>query len=171
MLTLFLVRHAKSSWGDFGLSDFDRPLAPRGERAAPAMAAFMKAEGLVPDFVLCSTALRARQTWERMEPELGSGPEAEHVEILYGASPARMMEAVLRYGEGRSPVMIVAHNPGMEELALALSGSGPEPEMSRLRAKYPTAGLAVIDIDAPSWDQVVPGAGVLRRFVCPRDLA
>ena len=171
MKTLFLVRHAKSSWDHPGLSDFERPLAPRGERAAPRLATFMKTEGLVPAIVLCSTARRARETWALMEEALGESAQVTFLDSLYGAGPGRMLEAALTYADERSPVMLVGHNPGMEDLAHALAGSGPETELATLREKYPTAGLAVIDLDVDSWSDVRPGAGVLRRFVRPRDLS
>jgi phosphohistidine phosphatase len=170
MKTLFLLRHAKSSWDHPGLSDFERPLAVRGERAAPRMAAFMKDEGLIPAVVLCSTARRARETWALMEEHLGGGAQVAFLDSLYGAGPGRMLEAARSHAEDRSPVMLVGHNPGMEDLAHALAGSGPETELQSLRRKYPTAGLAVIDIDVTAWSDVVAGLGVLRRFVRPRDL-
>ena len=82
-----------------------------------------------------------------------------------------MLEATRIHAEERSPVMLVGHNPGMEDLACALAGSGPEAELASLARKYPTAGLAVIDLDVESWSDVEPGAGVLRRFIRPKDLS
>lgn len=131
----------------------------------------MKEEGLVPAVVLCSTARRARETWALMEEALGGSPEVTFLDSLYGAGPGRMLEATRIHAEERSPVMLVGHNPGMEDLACALAGSGPEAELASLARKYPTAGLAVIDLDVESWSDVEPGAGVLRRFIRPKDLS
>lgn len=170
MKTLYLLRHAKSSWDHHGLSDFERPLAPRGERAAPRVARYMKEEGLIPAVVLCSTARRARETWALMEDELGGTAHVTFLDSLYGAGPGRMLEVARIHAEDRSPVMLVGHNPGMEELAHALAGSGPEAELQTMGHKYPTAAVAVLDFDVASWSDVAPGMGVLRRFVRPRDL-
>jgi phosphohistidine phosphatase len=117
MKTLYLLRHAKSSWDHPGLSDFERPLAPRGERAAPRLATFMKEEDLIPAVVLCSTARRARETWALMENELGGAAQVTFLDSLYGAGPGRMLEAARIHAEDRSPVMLVGHNPGMEDLS------------------------------------------------------
>ena len=170
MKTLYLVRHAKSSWADPGLRDFDRPLAPRGRRAAPAVGAYMEQEGLIPDLVLCSTARRARETWALLSTMLSTEPEVIETDLLYGAGPGRMLEEVRLNGQSADAVMIVAHNPGMEDLATALSGSGPAELLDRLHRKYPTAALAVIEFDVPTWSDVAPGTGHLAHFVRPRDL-
>lgn len=170
MKTLFLVRHAKSSWDHPGLSDFERPLASRGQRAAPRLAAYMRDRGLVPAVVLCSTARRAHETWDLMQDALGESAEVIFLDALYGAGPARMLEAAVAHADERSPVMLVGHNPGMEDLAHALAGSGSETDLAALRTKYPTAALAVIDLNVGSWSDVAAGTGVLRTFVRPRDL-
>lgn len=171
MRTLFLLRHAKSSWDNPSLRDFDRPLAERGRRAAPAMGQYMRREGLVPELVLCSTARRAQETWALMESALEPRPEVTHTDLLYGASAGGMLDEVRAHGGAAPTVMLVGHNPGMEDLAVALAGSGSERLLRRLRRKYPTAALAIIDFDMPTWSDVRPGAGTLRRFVRPKDLA
>lgn len=170
MKTLLLVRHAKSSWDDWSLADHDRPLAPRGRNAAPLVADHMADEGLIPAVVLCSTAVRTRQTWDLMSPTLGETAEVDYLPSLYGAGPGTMMEAVMAHADDRSPVLLVAHNPGTEDLARALCGSGPDDSLARMQTKYPTAALAVIDFDVPSWSDVTAGSGVLRSFVRPKDL-
>jgi len=169
MVTLSLFRHAKSSWTESGLRDFERPLAPRGKQAAPKMGAFMESQGLVPDLVLCSPAARAMQTLEHALPELGERPEIRYEEGLYHAGPRQMLQLLNDVDTGVGHVMLIGHNPGMHGLALGLVGSGEEDEIQALRQKFPTAGLALIDFEA-DWPQVAPGHGTLRLFMVPRRL-
>lgn len=170
MKTLYLLRHAKSSWDDSSLRDFDRPLSPRGRHAAPALGAFLRNENLIPELVLCSTARRAQETWSLVLGALEAAPAVVESDLLYGAGPGQMLDEVRAHGQGYASVMLVGHNPGMEDLAHALAVSGPGKLMERLYRKYPTATLAVIDVDVDSWSDVRPGTGVLRRFVRPKDL-
>ncbi len=170
MRTLYLIRHAKSSWDDPGLGDFDRPLAPRGRSDAPRMARYMAGEGLVPDRVLCSPARRAVQTWELLAPELGAGVAVEYERGLYAAPWSRILEFVRAQPRGVARVLVVAHNPGLADLAVALCGSGEEASVGLLERKYPTAALTVITFPADSWGEVGPGGGRLLRFIRPRDL-
>ena len=124
MLTLSLLRHAKSSWDDASLEDFDRPLAKRGESAAPRMGAFMAAQGLAPELILCSPAVRARQTLDLVLPHLAGGPTVVYEDSFYLAAPSVLL-ARLRKIEGKvRHVMIVGHDPGMQGLALELAGDG-----------------------------------------------
>ena len=168
MVTLSLFRHAKSAWDNPGLSDFDRPLAPRGERDAPRMGAFMEREGLVPELVLCSTARRARQTLELAQAEWKSPPEIRFEDGLYGAGPGEMMPFLQALPASCGQAMLIGHNPGMHALAVSLSGDGDA--MDALEIKYPTAALAVIEFEG-GWGGVAPGAGILWRFVVPGELA
>jgi len=169
MVTLSLFRHAKSAWGIPGLGDFDRPLAPRGEQAAPRMGAYMEREGLVPDVVLCSTAKRARQTLELAQAEWETKPEVIYEDGLYGAGPGEMLRSLQALPASCAHAMLIGHNPGMHSLAITLSGDGEADAMDALEIKYPTAALAVIEFEG-GWESVVPGAGYLRRFVVPRDI-
>lgn len=169
MKTLTLMRHAKSSWNDGSLADRDRPLNARGRRAAPAMARWMADHDLVPDRVLCSPAVRTRETWALAAPHLGE-PPADFPEELYGAPADRMLDVVRRDGGGAGRLLVVGHNPGLEALAAALAGSGSEEEMDRMAAKFPTAALAVFRFDADAWDGIHVGRGELVRFIKPRDL-
>jgi len=169
MVTLSLFRHAKSSWAESSLRDFERPLAPRGEQAAPKMGTFIEAQGLVPDLVLCSPATRAIETLEHALPEFGDRPEIRYEEGLYHAGPRQMLQLLKDVDSGIRHVMLIGHNPGMQGLALGLVGSGKEDEVQALRQKFPTAGLAVIDFEA-DWPQVAPGLGSLRLFMVPRRL-
>ena len=172
MRTLLLLRHAKSSWDDPGLADFDRPLAPRGRRAAPVMAAYLMKQSLQPDLVLCSPAVRARQTWAMVAEGLGGSIEVKELQSLYLGAPSRLLEAVRRVPNTASTVLLIGHNPGMEDLAQALAGPGSKPKaLAKLEAKFPTAALAEIRFDAASWKDLALGSGRLRRLVWPKDLA
>ncbi|MGD2067305.1 MAG: histidine phosphatase family protein [Gemmatimonadota bacterium] len=170
MATLYLFRHAKSDWSDPSLSDHDRPLAPRGERAAPAMAEYMEAEGLEPRIVLCSTSARTRRTWELLRSRVGQEAAVVYEEELYGASPAGILSVVSRVRDGAGPVMVVGHNPGLHSTAVVLAGSGPEKARARMRDKFPTGALAVLEAPAQAWDELRPGSCRLERFVRPKDL-
>ncbi len=172
MRTLLLLRHAKSSWDDPTLEDFDGPLAPRGRKAAPLMACYLKKMGLRPDLVLCSPAARARQTWSLVSQSLDSKIEVKDMRGLYLAAPSRLLEAIRRASDAARCVMLVGHNPGMEHLAMALAGPSSDPTaLAKLHAKFPTAALAEFEFDAATWRNVAQGAGRLTRFIRPKDLA
>jgi phosphohistidine phosphatase len=169
MVTLSLFRHAKSAWNTPGFRDFDRPLAPRGEKAAPRMGAYMESEGLVPELVLCSTAKRARQTLELAQEEWETKPEIRFEEGLYHAGPAQMLQILQALPASCGHAMIIGHNPGMYSLAATLSGDGEGDTLDTLETNFPTAALAVIEFEG-DWKSISPGAGYLRRFVVPRSL-
>jgi phosphohistidine phosphatase len=171
MLTLSLLRHAKSSWDDGSLPDFDRPLAKRGETAAPRMGAYMAEHGLAPELILCSPAVRARQTLDLILPRLTGGPTVVYEDRFYLAAPSLLL-ARLRKIEGKiQHVMIVGHDPGMQGLAMALAGGGDADMLQALATKFPTAGLAVIRFKARSWSKVGDGSGRLDLFMTPKLLA
>jgi phosphohistidine phosphatase len=164
---LFLLRHAKSSWDDPGLDDRDRPLAPRGRRASELIAGHLRREGIAPSLVLCSSARRTRQTLERVIPAL----DASDVSIedgLYGASSGGLLERLREVPEDIESVMLVGHQPAIQELALDLAGDGAE--LSRVRAKFPTAALATL-LFAGEWSELAPGSAELVAYVKPKELA
>jgi phosphohistidine phosphatase len=169
-LTLSLFRHAKSSWDNPNLGDFDRPLNERGREAAPRMGAFMARSGIVPDLVLCSPSVRTRQTLGLMLPHLSPAPLVLYEEPLYLGAPPAMLKRVRRIGPEVCHAMIVAHDPGLHRLAMELAGSGDPALLQALARKFPTAALAVIRFEAPSWPQVEPGTGRLELFMTPKRL-
>lgn len=172
MRTLLLLRHAKSSWEDSDLEDIERPLAPRGMKAAPLIGSYLKAKGLRPDLVLCSPAARARQTWSLVAGGLGDGIEVKELQGLYLGPPSRLLEAIQRAPDEATCVMLVGHNPGMEHLAMALAGPASKPKaLQKMRRKFPTAALAEIAFEAVTWAGVARGEGRLKRFISPKDLA
>lgn len=168
--TLYLLRHAKSSWEHDGMSDYDRPLAPRGLKAAPRMGQFMAREELIPHRTLCSGALRAIETWELVAPTLGRTVPTEFRPEVYHSSPSSLMELIHGLPETDESALLVGHNPTFQELSLSLAGSGDEGALRSIRAKFPTGALAVLDFPFRHWPEVAPGAGYLRMFVRPRSL-
>jgi phosphohistidine phosphatase len=156
MKRLYVLRHAKSSWDDPDLADHDRPLSGRGRRAADAIGRHLRAEGIEPELVLCSSSTRTRETLARI------GLRTAEVEReLYGASANELIARLRELPPSIESVLVIGHNPGMHELALALSGEPGD--------KYPTGALATIDVD--DWSTIVPGSGRLIDFVRPRELA
>src|SRR5688572_16388691 len=141
MLTLSLLRHAKSSWKNPTLTDHDRPLATRGETDASLMGKAMAERGIDPDLVLCSSARRTRDTLALALPELKIEPKVVYEDAVYHATPAEMLDMLRQVAPGASRVMLVGHNPEIQSFALDLVGSGPKHYRDRLREKYPTAGL------------------------------
>jgi phosphohistidine phosphatase len=167
MKRVYLLRHAKSSWKDVSLADRDRPLAGRGKRAAKATADHLEAEKVRPDLVLCSPARRTRETLELVASVLGE-VEVMFEPGLYGATETELLERLGALPEEVDSVMIIGHNPGLEELALTLASEGAE--LPRMREKYPTGALATIDLPADLWSTIEPGTGELVAYVRPGDL-
>lgn len=170
MLTLSLLRHAKSSWEDSALADFDRPLAPRGVRAASRMGAFIRTRRLIPDIILCSAALRARQTCDLLQEQLRADVPVACERSLYMASPDQMLKRLADVGTDAGHVMLIGHDPGMHRLAVKLTFDGDAAAIERLRRKFPTAALAVIALDGETWSAIGPTSGRLLQFVRPSDL-
>jgi phosphohistidine phosphatase len=163
---LLLLRHAKSDWADATLPDRDRPLAKRGRKAAELIGEHLAAETLRPDLVLCSSARRTRETWERLGLE---GVETLVEDALYGASDEELIARLHAVPERSNAVLVVGHNPGVQDLAIALAGPDLGERAARLREKFPTGALAVFDVDG-EWSGLSPGPARLSEFVVPREL-
>jgi phosphohistidine phosphatase len=162
---LYLLRHAKSSWKDEGLADHDRPLARRGRRAAKAIGRHLREQGVEPELVLCSTARRARETLEGIEPAL----ERATIRVepgLYGAGPAELLARLHEVASPIRSVMVIGHNPGLEQLALLLARQGSRAH----EAKFPTGALATLAFRGPGWAALDHGTAELVEFTRPRDL-
>ena len=170
MLTLSLLRHAKSSWIRPGLADRDRPLAPRGEAAAPLMGRTMTKHGLDPELVLCSSARRTRDTLALVLPQLRTEPRVAYEDALYQASAAEMLHMLRGVGAGDGSLLIIGHNPELHALALDLIGSGSKQLRERLMLKLPTAGLVVIAFQAGNWGDITVNSGKLTLFLTPKDV-
>jgi phosphohistidine phosphatase len=165
--TLYLLRHAKSSWSSPELRDFDRPLNARGRAAATEMGRYLAAQALMPALILCSAAQRTRETLALILPALTAEVVIGIETALYGATRDELLDRVGRLSAEIASVMIIGHNPGMEELARSLAARGPKDDVERLAAKYPTAALAIIRTEAATWDALRVERGELKRFVVP----
>ena len=170
MKTLLLLRHAKSSWGDASLPDRERPLTGRGERAALVLGGYLAQKQLVPDAILCSPARRTRETLRRVLAQLPAPPLPRVEEDLYLASAPALLERVQALEPELGAVLVLGHNPGLEELARALAARGRETALRRFEEGLPTAGLAVIELAVDDWRAAAPDTGHLARLVRPRDL-
>jgi len=170
MLTLSLLRHAKSSWANPGQQDFDRPLNERGLEAVPRMGAFMADHGIAPDLVLCSPSVRTRQTLDLVLPHFSPAPTVVYEDAFYLGSAVTLLRRIRKLEAGVTHAMIVAHDPGLHQLAMELPGSGDPEAIQALAQKFPPAALAVIVFDGRSWSKVKPGAGRLELFMSPKRL-
>ena len=166
--TLILFRHAKSSWAG-NIEDHERPLADRGRRAAPVMAQWLAGKGLKPTVALVSTARRAQETWALVAPELGKVTKRDVAEI-YEAPAGRMLDAIRAVEHSVESLIIIGHNPGMEEVAKLLMKDDGGEAGARLRGKFPTAGIAVLDLPVDDWTEVEPHIADLADFVTPKSL-
>ncbi|HKY24286.1 MAG TPA: histidine phosphatase family protein [Gaiella sp.] len=168
MKRLLLLRHAKSSWDDAALRDRDRPLAPRGRKAAKRMGRWAEKNRIRPQLVLCSSAVRARETLQRMLPCLGE-PDVWVEVTLYAAAAETLLARVQALPDDVDEAMLVGHNPGVEDLALLLAQPGSNRD--RARVKVPTGALLELEADVTRWRDMDPGKARLIRFVVPRELA
>lgn len=167
MRRLILLRHTKSDWPE-GVADHERPLAKRGRRAGPVIGAYMAEAELVPDLAIVSTARRTQETWALVRPAFAAPVFTVDERRIYQAPVRQLLDVVRNAPDDRPTLLLVGHNPGLEDMAAMLIGTGASPDLARLRDKYPTGGLAVIDFQAASWRDVAAGTGNLARFVTPR---
>jgi phosphohistidine phosphatase len=162
---LVLLRHAKSDWPD--VADHDRPLAKRGRRDAPAAGRWLGESGYVPDAVVCSTAARARETWELAAAGLtaaapGAAPEVHFEPRIYEASVLGLLMLVREFAPQWRTVLLIGHNPGLAELVIGLAGPDPEPPHA-----FPTAFIAALGLG--DWAAAAPGEARLLAFTVPAD--
>lgn len=162
MKSLLLLRHAKSSWSQANLSDHDRPLNPRGQLAAPRMGQLLDDEGLLPDLILCSSAKRAQATAEKVVERSGYGGEVQICEDLYHAGSEVYFETLRALPDEVDRVLVIAHNPGLEELLDLLTG---------IAERMPTAALAHLALRVDTWGAFKKGIKAeLLGFWRPREL-
>lgn len=165
---LHLLRHAKSSWRDAGLEDRDRPLNARGHHAAQLVAALLAREP-IPDLVLCSSALRTRETFDYLARAYGRTPPVSIEEGLYLATARALLERIEAVEDEVATLLVIGHNPGLHELAVALARHGPRADRARLAAKFPTAALASFRVAGP-WHAIGHAPIALASYVVPSDL-
>ncbi|HEV2761488.1 MAG TPA: histidine phosphatase family protein [Pyrinomonadaceae bacterium] len=161
MKTLLLLRHAKSSWDDPSLRDFDRPLNKRGKRAAPLMAAHMRRKKVRPSLVVSSPAERAKQTALLVSEHAGFASPPRFDERIYDAELSTLVEVVSQLDDSADEVLLVGHNPGMEELLTHLTGA---------QERMPTAALARLELDVERWADVRAACGRLAWVARPKEL-
>ena len=162
MKTLFVLRHAKSSWDDPSLADYDRPLNDRGKTAAPFMGGIMAERDLSPEVIVSSPAVRARETASLVKEAGNLDAEIRFEEQIYEASPRTLLQVASGIDDKYRSAMVVGHNPGMEGFIRLLTG--------RLEA-MPTAALAIIDLDIAHWADLAAERGTLRQVIRPKDEA
>jgi phosphohistidine phosphatase len=170
MRRLLLMRHAKSDWTAGGQRDVDRALAERGRKVAPMMGHYLARHGLRPDKMLVSSARRTRETCDLMLPAFPDAPPVVYDARLYDAQPEGLLAIVQETEPGSHTLMVIGHNPAMQELSDTLTGSGDIRARQSMVTKFPTAALAVIDFAVDRWDRVEPHSGRLDRFVTPHSL-
>lgn len=167
MLRLWLLRHAKSGWDNPDLDDFARKLAPRGKKACKVIGHHLASRDIRPDLVLCSPATRTRDTWTRIAEHLSAQPGHRFDPVLYLASAKMLLAMIRAIPDETRELMLIGHNPGLEELAAMLSGSSSAGALDRLIAKYPTGALAELHFPVSHWAEVRPKTGFLASFVTP----
>jgi phosphohistidine phosphatase len=162
MKKLLLLRHAKSSWDDAGLADFDRPLNDRGRKAAPLIGDLMRKWQLRPDLIISSPAARARETVKLVLEASGIKTELRYDERIYEATAARLLEVIYGVEDDKQEVMLVGHNPGFENLLERLTTES---------LRVPTAALALVALGADRWNEAGARGGRLEWLVKPKELA
>jgi phosphohistidine phosphatase len=171
MKTLILLRHAKSAPAEPGQSDFDRPLSDRGNADAPRMAAWLAKAGYVPDLVLCSSAARTKATLALFQPHLPPGVPIKRLKSLYLIEANPLLQHVRLLATDINTVLLIGHNPGLEDGAQKLIGKGPKALRQAMLRKFPTAGIAVITFDDAQWADIETQTGTLAAFATPKHLS
>ncbi|HVZ90670.1 MAG TPA: histidine phosphatase family protein [Rhizomicrobium sp.] len=172
MKRLLLLRHAKAEAA--AADDHNRALIARGQKDSVRIGRFLREDVYLPDHILCSDSRRTRETLGLILPELAASPTVHYLRELYLAEPEVIFAAIRRAPEKSGCLMVVGHNPGLEQAALALAVP-PADKKSRkrydaMKEKFPTCAVAVIDFETARWQEVGPGRGDLDAFVRPKDL-
>jgi phosphohistidine phosphatase len=169
MKTLLVLRHAKSGWDDPVARDFDRPLNRKGQRAAQTVGRYLRSERLCFDLVAASPALRVKETLAEVAIGYGGELAPQWDQRLYLASAATLLDAIQAWPDSVESALLSGHNPGLEELVLALAAEDG-PMRDAVAHKFPTAALAELRLDVDHWADAAEGGAALIRFVRPRDL-
>ncbi len=174
MKRLYLFRHAKAEAQAEGKDDKTRSLTERGQRDAARMAVHMRRMKYLPDYVMCSSSVRTRETLEYWSVAIAENPKTQFSDALYLAEPETMLSLIRRAPDTSKAMMVVAHNPGTEQIAVALLHEELKAKergyVDAIEEKFPTASLAVIDFDAANWKSLKLTSGRLVDFVRPIDL-
>jgi phosphohistidine phosphatase len=168
---LIILRHAKSGWDDPVARDFDRPLNARGEKAAQMMGLWMARNQITPDHVIASPAVRVVETIDKVAAGFGARIEVKWERRIYLASSATLMDVLREVDDRYQTVLIVGHNPGLEDLVLDLATKGADaPLRDLVETKFPTAAIAELELSIENWSKLDRDLGTLSRFTRPRDL-
>ena len=170
MRRLLLLRHAKAERLQPGGNDCDRVLAERGCADALKIGAYMVRHAFMPDLAVVSSSVRTRQTWDQLAAAFQDIPPAKFEDRLYEASPQAMIEVIRETAPRVGTLLLIGHNPGLQELAAILIGAGDVDARQRLKEDFPTSALAVVNFALEDWSQLHRGAGRLEHFVTPRSL-
>lgn len=170
MKTLTLLRHAKSGWEDAIPRDFDRPLNPKGRRAAKTVGQHLKTLGLTFDHIVASPAQRVVETIAGVAQGYGSAIEPAWDKRLYLASAATLLDVARETPADADRLLMIGHNPGLEDFVLLLTAGGEASLVAAVEEKYPTATLAELTFAVDHWADLAAGQGTLTRFIRPRDL-
>lgn len=167
---LLLMRHAKSSWNDAPEADFDRTLSGRGRRACRLMADYMNAHALLPDLILCSSAQRTRETLAGLVTAFSHDHRILLTRRLYDTSQSDGHETIRNHGGTAKTLMLIGHNPSVQQMALDLAIEGDPAQLAAIETKYPTAALTVLDFEVNNWSELRSQMGRILNFVRPRDI-
>lgn len=170
MKTLYFLRHAKSDWNNFDLSDHERPLNARGQRACAKIGRMLVTRGFSPDRVLCSSAVRARETLDRVMVAAECTWPVTFEPKLYGASADSILSLIRQQSDAADSLFLVGHNPGFQDIVVGLTGNEKsEGTLARVIRKMPTAGFAELSFDTDSFKSIGVGKGCLVDFFKPKD--
>jgi phosphohistidine phosphatase len=170
MKSIYLLRHAKSSWDDPSMEDIHRSINKRGQRAAKLMCDYFRDQGIHPAMVMCSPATRTRQTLEALKPVLREAPVTFEPRV-YEATRQTLLARLNELPNSAASVLLIGHNPGLERLATHLIDETAEgPAVTRLHEKYPTGTLAVLRAPIETWIELKAGICQLESFIRPSDL-
>ncbi|MET7287274.1 histidine phosphatase family protein [Streptomyces sp. NPDC005573] len=164
---LVVLRHAKSAWPE-GVPDARRPLAPRGLRDAPAAGRALAEADWLPDLALCSTAVRARRTWDLASAQWGTPPPVRHDPRLYAASVPGLLQVVHETPSEVETLLLVGHNPELRQLVLELSGDALDDTLERVHEKFPTSAIALLTWHGTGWPALTTGSALLTALTVAR---
>lgn len=168
--SLYVMRHAKSSWKDLSVPDFERPLAPRGERAARSMGHWLKSARPLPELILCSTATRAVRTCQLITRSLGSSVQVHFEDGLYGASGTALLARLHGLPDKVKSVLLIGHNPGVQDLLIELANEGDPVRLVEVRAGFPTCAVATLRVNG-HWSELGTCTARVKDLVTPSTLS
>lgn len=164
---LVVLRHAKSAW-PMGVPDHERPLAPRGRRDAPAAGRALLETDCLPDLAVCSTAVRARHTWELASAQWGTPPPVRYDRRVYAGAVPKLLHVVHEVPDEVRTLLLIGHNPGLEELVLELAGDALDNALDDVRTKFPTSATAFLSWRGETWASLTQGTALLTDMIVPR---